>query len=150
MILSTNPRLPARSELRKRETSGLPSKYERIRSMAWKLLLPVELRRPLLYARDHIANGADRERRNLGTQYRIAVPSARSSTMRHDAPAKKSKHFVSPRMIVVSPHVYLPSGESRTALNAAAPMEVFRRTPYQPGWWYVGMERLLGNVDKEW
>ena len=104
--------------------------------MAWKLLLPVDLCRPLFYSRDHIFKREDSERHNLGTQYRLAIPSAKSSAIRQEALSTKMKHFLPPRMLIVTPYIYTASGESGTAPNAAAPMGVRRRAPNRPGWWY--------------
>ena len=97
-----------------------------IRSMAWKLLLPIELAKPLLSAAS-FRSREEFEQRNTGPQYLLVI-----KALENVPPEKKPKRAE----LVLCPYIWTNSGLFKTGIDAAAPLDVIVDAPEQPKWWY--------------
>ena len=95
--------------------------------MSWKLILPMELCKPLLLSASSIRNRDNAEQRNKGPKYMLDV---KSLSAVH--PDKKPKNDA----LVVCPYVWTSSGLIKSGIDAAAPLDVIADAPNQPAWWY--------------
>ena len=112
-------------------TKAIPSC--RIRSLAWKLVLPIELANPLLAAATEIHSRDASRTSNAGAKYILPVQNSVSDEI--DPPCKKHR-TASIQGLGVYPFVWTPDTAQHRDVAAAATMEVIADAPGQPYWWY--------------
>ena len=95
--------------------------------MSWKLILPMQLCKPLIESATSFRNREDTAQRNTGPKYMLEV-----KALRDMPPEKKPKN----EELEVCPFVTTSSGLVKTGIDAAAPLDVISRTLDQPNWWY--------------
>ena len=95
--------------------------------MSWKLILPMELCKPLLLSASSVRHRDHTALRNTGSKYMLEVKQLR------DVHAdKKPKN----EELEVCPYVWTSSGLIKSGIDAAAPLDVIANAPGQPEWWY--------------
>ena len=95
--------------------------------MSWKLILPMELCKPLILSASSIRHRENTAQRNTGPKYMLEV-----KALRDVHPDKKPKN----EELVVCPYVWTSSGLIKSGIDAAAPLDVIGNAPGQPDWWY--------------
>ena len=102
--------------------------------MSWKLILPMELCKPLLMSASFVRPRDDAEEGNTGPKYHLDVEALR------EVPAdKKPKNTA----LIVCPYVWTNSG-LKSGIDAAAPLDVIANQPRQPEWWYRHFHEPFG------
>ena len=94
--------------------------------MAWKLLLPIELAKPLISSAS-FRSREDTAQRNTGPKYMLEV-----KALKNVPPEKKPKNAE----LVLCPYIWTSSGLFKSGIDAAAPLDVIADAPEQPDWWY--------------
>ena len=95
--------------------------------MSWKLILPMELCKPLILSASSIRHRENTAQRNTGPKYMLEV-----KALRDVHPDKKPKN----QELVVCPYVWTSSGLIKSGIDATAPLDVIANAPGQPDWWY--------------
>ena len=104
----------------------LPS-FLRIKSMCWKLILPMELCKPLIVSATSVKTRDHTALRNTGPKYGLKVKALRNSHQQ-----KKPKN----EELIVCPYVWTSSGLIKSGIDAVATLDVIGNAPGQPDWWY--------------
>ena len=95
--------------------------------MSWKLILPMELCKPLIESASSIRHRENTAQQNTGPKYMLEV-----KALRGENPEKKPKN----EELAVCPFVWTSTGLIKSGIDAAAPLDVIAIAPDQPDWWY--------------
>ena len=95
--------------------------------MSWKLILPMELCKPLLSSAYLIKNRDESDQRNKGPKFMLDVKALNAIH-----PDKRPKNDA----LIVCPYVWTDTGLFKSGIDATAPLDVIAEAPGQPDWWY--------------
>ena len=95
--------------------------------MSWKLILPMELCKPLIVSATSIRDRQNTAKRNTGPKYMLEV-----KALRGENPEKKPKN----EELAVCPYVWTSTGLVKSGIDAATSLDVIAKAPDQPPWWY--------------
>ena len=99
--------------------------------MIWKMILPMEIAKPLLRFTSHREDRSEAEKGNTGPNYYIHV----NCNAEGEPPAKKRKEK-DPGMLCLTPYVWQSTGLVATGIDATATMEDIGQKKYEKPWWY--------------
>ena len=106
--------------------------------MIWKIILPMEIAKPLLFFSSDWEDRSQAETGNTGPNYFIHV----HCNAEGEPPAKKLKEE-DPGRLCLTPYVWQSTGLVATGIDATARMEDIGKKKSEQEWWYRSFDELV-------